>query len=182
MALLKTSFWFVPTVLIPVVCGQPCEFSRQGRLDSGFVRNDTGFFVDTAVVPIENNVTIQSIQAVCDIMSQTWTVLVEVSGDVSFATVEPKYNDEMIVVLDESHEMVWESADDWALFSLVLSISTTSEYEPGMTTRIPCHESSDLYTVWVVQVLGLEGALGDCRIYGDQASVYEANFPECGVW
>ena len=179
---IKTAAWFVPTMLIPIVCGQPCEF-RNSRTTPFFI--ETGFIGETAVDVPDAAVMIQSAFAECDEAQEMWSVVVDVSGDVGIATVYPRSQDESSAVLDEAHGMVWSfhpTEGDWSRFTADLAVTQDDSWEAGMSTQMRCDASAVNTQVWVFEIFAPDGQLGDCVLIGSDAAFYSAEFPNCSIW
>ena len=179
---IKTAAWFVPTLLIPIVCGQPCEF-RNSRNTPFFM--ETGFIGETAVEVMDDPVVIQTAFADCDEEQQMWSVVVDVSGDVGIATVYPRAQGESSAVLAEAHGMVWSfhpTEGDWSRFTVDLSVAPDDSWEAGMSTQMLCDESALNTQAWVFEIFTPDGQLGDCVVTGADAAFYSVEFPDCSIW
>ena len=180
---IKTAAWFVPSMLIPIVCGQPCEI-RNG-LTMPFSQVETGFFGETGIDVVESFVVIQGVSAECDASMQQWSLYVDVSGDVGVAELYPRSQTEISTINSESHDMVWSfhpTEGDWSRFTAELMSLPEDPWEPGATTQMRCDEASLSTNVWVYEVFTPDGQLGDCVIVGADAMTYSAEFPNCSVW
>ena len=184
MAFMKSTFWSVGVAFIPVVCGNPCEFQRRGGA-TGFVPFETGMGPETGIVvePVPPN--IESIQITCTVDEPLWSYSVEVSGQVGVARVLPRYAMAGTATMFEEHELVWDfhpTNGDWSLFTLSLPQAMESDWEPGVSTLIPCEDPFYENHAWMIEIWDTDGDSAVCVLYGAQAALFQMDFPSCSIW
>ena len=182
---MKSTLWSLSVAFIPVVCGNPCEFRRGGG-GSGFVGFETGFGGETGLVEERIPPNIESIEVSCTPAEANWSFTVEASGQVGVARIYTRYAVDGLPMMSESHLMNWDfhpTNGDWSLFTLSLVQSEDmQDWEPGMSTMIPCEDPSYDNHAWIVEVWDTEGESFVCTLYGAQAPVYQSDFPSCTIW
>ena len=174
MAVLKSSFWLIPTALIPVVCGNPCEVRNPPRTF------ETGFFETGVMVEPVLELAFEQTTAVCDDADKIWTIETSFLGEVSTASLTLLVRDDT-QELRETHPMIVSSSGEQSRVMAELQVDTESVYEPGVLTALPCLSSPQTDLVYVVEVMSAQMSQELCVIVGDLAELYLSEFDQCMV-